>query len=77
METRRQAYAVYRCEYHVVIIPRYRFDIFSKEGIKRYLEIKLDEVRKYYPEIEYIERNIQSEHLHMVLSFLPKYSYID
>lgn len=74
METRRQAHAVYRCEYHVVIIPRYRFEIFSEVGVKKYLEIKLDEVRKYYPEIEYIERNIQLDHVHMVLSFPPKYS---
>lgn len=31
-------------------------------------------MRKYYPEIEYIEINIQSDHLYMVLSFSPKYS---
>ena len=35
---------------------------------------KLDEVRKYYPEIEYIERNIQPDHVHIVINFPPKYS---
>jgi REP element-mobilizing transposase RayT len=36
--------------------------------------IKLDEVRKYYPEVEYVERNIQPDHVHVVASFRPKYS---
>lgn len=35
---------------------------------------KMDEVRKNYPEIEYIERNIQIDHVHIVMSFPPKYS---
>ena len=73
METRRQAHCVYRCQYHIVFIPRYRRKVLN-EGVKQYLEIKLDEIRKYYPEIEYLERNIQVEHVHMVLSFPPKYS---
>lgn len=73
METRRQAHALFRCEYHIVIVSRYRYKIF-KVGVKEYLEIKLEEIRKYYPEIEYIERNVQIDHVHMVLSFPPKYS---
>jgi len=73
METRRQAHCVYRCAYHIVIIPRYRWEVLTT-GVKEYLEIKLDEIRKYYPEIEYVERNIQVDHVHMILSFPPKYS---
>ena len=34
----------------------------------------MDEVRKRYPEIEYLERNIQPDHVHIVVSFPPKYS---
>ena len=73
METRRQAHAVYRCQYHIVWIPRYRYPVLTK-GVDKYLEIKLDEIRKYYPEIEYVERNIQPDHVHVVVSFPPKYS---
>ena len=40
----------------------------------KYLEIKLDEIRKRYPEIEFIERNVQQDHVHLVVSFPPKYS---
>jgi putative transposase len=39
--------------------------------------IKLDEIRKYYPDIEYIERNIQPDHVHLVISFPPRYSIAD
>ena len=74
METRRQAHCVFRCQYHIVWIPRYRWKVLNKQGIKKYLEIKLDEIRKYYPDIEYVERNIQSDHVHMLVSFPPKYS---
>ena len=52
METRRQAHCVYRCQYHIVWIPRYRYKVLVN-GVDKYLEIKLDEIRKYYPEIEY------------------------
>ena len=73
METRRQAHAVYRCQYHIVWIPRYRYAVLTK-GIAEYLEKKLKEVRKKYPEIEFIKINIQKDHVHLILSFPPKYS---
>ena len=44
------------------------------QGVKEYLLVKLDEIRKWYPEIEYVERNVQIDHVHMVVSFPPKYS---
>jgi putative transposase len=44
------------------------------DGVDKYWLLKLDEVRKRYPEIEYIERNIQPEHIHRVVSFPPQYS---
>jgi len=59
--------------YHIVWIPRYRYKVLV-EGVREYLLIKLDEVRKFYPEIEYIERNVQADHVHVVVSFPPKHS---
>jgi putative transposase len=73
MELRRQAHCVYRTMYHIVWTPRYRYAVLNK-GVAEYLLIKLDEVRKHYPEIEYIERNVQPDHIHIVVSFPPKYS---
>ena len=39
-----------------------------------YLKLKMEEIRKRYPEIEYVERNIRPDHVHVVVSFPPKYS---
>jgi len=57
----------------MVWIPRYRYKILVK-GVDEYLLKKMDEIRKIYPEIEYVQRNIQPDHVHIVLSFPPKYS---
>ena len=73
MEIRRQAHCAYRCQYHIVWIPRYRYKVLV-DGVKEYLLLKMDEVRKYHPEIEYVERNIQPDHIHIIVSFPPKYS---
>ena len=59
--------------YHMVWIPRYRYKVLVK-GVDEYLLTKMDEIRKIYPEIEYVQRNIQPDHVHIVLSFPPKYS---
>lgn len=73
MELRRQAHCVYRCMYHIVWIPRYRYKVLVG-GVRQYLMIRLDEIRKYYPDIEYGERHVQPDHVHLVVSFPPKYS---
>ena len=57
----------------MVWIPRYRYKVLVK-GVDEYLKKKMEEVRKSYPEIEYVQRNIQPDHVHIVLSFPPKYS---
>jgi putative transposase len=57
----------------MVWIPRYRYKVLVK-GVDKYLLKKMDEIRKNYPEIEYVQRNIQPDHIHLVLSFPPKYS---
>ena len=59
--------------YHMVWIPRYRYKVLVK-GVDEYLVKRMDEIRKTYPEIEYVQRNIQPDHVHLVLSFPPKYS---
>jgi putative transposase len=73
MQKRKQAHCAYRCQYHVVWITKYRYKVLV-EGVKEYVLLKIKEVRKYYPEIEYIEVNIQTDHVHVVVSFPPKYS---
>lgn len=69
METRRQD----RCEYHIVWIPRYRYKVLIR-GVKEFLAIKLVEIRKNYPEIEYREWSIEEDHVHVIVSFPPRMS---
>jgi len=57
----------------MVWIPGYRYKVLVK-GVDEYLLKKMEEIRKNYPEIEYVQRNIQPDHVHLVLSFPPKYS---
>jgi len=36
-------------------------------GVKSYLKIKLQEIRKYYPDWEYIEIEIKKDHVHLTV----------
>lgn len=69
----RQSHAVYHTEYHIVWIPRFRRKILVS-GIADYLITKLDEIRKWYPDVVFLERNIQPDHVHILILIPPKYS---
>ena len=43
-------------------------------GVKEYLETKLKEVNKYYPDWEYVEVGINQDHVHLHIIIPPKYS---
>ena len=61
MKLYKSAHTVYKTQYHIVWITRYRRKILGS-GVKSYLKIKLQEIRKYYPDWEYIEIGIKPEH---------------
>lgn len=69
----KSAHAVYRTQYHIVWVTRYRRKILN-EGVREYLKTKLQEVLKYYPDWEYIEVGISDDHLHLHMVIPPKYS---
>ena len=69
----RQAHVVYNTQYHLVWIPRFRRK-FLVSGVAKYLETQLDEVRKWYPDIVYVERNIQTDHVHLLVMIPPRMS---
>ena len=63
---------VYKCEYHIVWVPKYRFRILEgeikkliEEDIKMLCEWKLCEVQ---------EMSVQKDHIHLVVSIPPKVS---
>jgi putative transposase len=73
MEYNKSSHGIYYARYHIVWIPKYRKKILI-DGVREYLEIKLLEIRKWYPDVVYHEKNIQPDHIHLLLEIPPKYS---
>lgn len=73
MKLRKSAHSVYRTQYHIVWITRYRRKILN-EGVRKYLETKLQEVRKYYPDWEYEAIGMEEDHIHLHMVIPPKYA---
>ncbi len=73
MEYRKQAHSVYYCSYHMVLVTKYRREVFNP-GVFAYFGIKLKEINKYYPEIEFKSVNHDKDHVHFLVSIPPKMS---
>lgn len=70
MELIRLSHCVYHCDYHVVIVTKYRKEVFN-EGIFAYFKIKLAEITEHYPMIRFKQINHDKDHLHMLVSIPP------
>jgi putative transposase len=64
------SHCVYHCEYHLVIVTKYRRKIIN-EGIFAYFEEKLAELTRYHPLIKFIEVNHDQDHIHFLISIPP------
>jgi putative transposase len=73
MEYRKQSHAVYHCKYHLILPTKYRRAIFNK-GMTEYLKLKILEIKKYYPEIDFERISSDKDHLHILASIPPKMS---
>ena len=73
METRFSGHGVYRTEYHIVWIPKYRRRILNP-GVRGYLSKLFPKVLRQMPGCEILEYNIQIDHLHMLMVIPPKYA---
>ena len=72
---RRLTHAVYKCDYHIVFTPKYRFRILTGE-IAAAMEQDLRQVCNW-KEVEIDEMSIQVDHVHMVVSIPPRLSVSD
>ena len=69
-------HCVYYCDYHIALTTKYRRQ-WLNEGIFAYLKIKLQEIRKYYPLIDFKTVNYDKkhpDHIHLLLSIPPTVS---
>ncbi len=73
MEVRRSAHGVYRTQYHIVWIPKYRRRILNP-GVGGYLRKLLSRVLRGMPGCEVIELSVLVDHIHMVMVIPPKYA---
>jgi len=71
MELRKQGHCAYRCEYHLVIVTKYRRKILN-EGSFAYFQEIMKRIREDMPEVEILEMNHDSDHIHLLVSIPPK-----
>ena len=76
METRLSGHGVYRTEYHIVWIPKYRRRILNP-GVRGYISKLFPKVLRRMPGCEILERNIQNDHIHLLMVIPPKYAVSD
>ncbi len=76
METRLSGHGVYRTEYHIVWIPKYRCRILNP-GVRGYLSKLFPKVLRGMPGCEVLEQNIQVDHIHLLMVIPPKYAVSD
>ena len=67
------SHCVYFCDYHIVIVTKYRKGIFN-EGIFAYLKLKLAEITEHYPLVKIKKVNHDVDHLHLLISIPPTMS---
>jgi putative transposase len=68
----RSSHVVYRCEYHFVWVPKYRYKVLVAEVRERLKDI-LTELCAWQ-EITILEGAIKGDHVHLYLSVPPKHS---
>lgn len=66
------SHTIYRCEYHFVWVPKYRYHILLKDIKKRLKDILIELCE--WLDIKILEGAVCSDHVHMYVSVPPKYS---
>lgn len=70
MELIHLSHCVYQCDYHIVLVTKYRREIFN-QGIFVYLEKRLAEISEHYPLIRFKVVNHDRDHIHLLVSIPP------
>lgn len=73
MQNRFSGHGVYRTEYHIVWIPKYRRRILNP-GVKGYVNKLFPKVMRGMPGCEIERYSIQIDHIHMIMIIPPKYA---
>lgn len=69
---KKQSHVVYKCDYHIVWVPKYRYRILTGEiGVTVDKDIR---VMSEWLGCEVVELNVRMDHVHVVVSIPPKVS---
>ncbi len=70
---RKLTHVYYKCDYHIVFTPKYRFQIL--EGmVKSLVEHDLQLISSW-KEVQVIELNVQKDQIHLICLIPPKVPY--
>jgi len=69
---KKLSHVIYRCNYHIVWTPKYRYKIL--EGMVKKQLLKDIPMLLEWKSCELIEMNIQIDHVHLIVSMPPKMS---
>ena len=70
MKLIRLSHCVYHCDYHIVLVTKYRKKIFN-EGMFAYFNTQLKQITDHYPFITFKKVNHDKDHIHFHLSIPP------
>ena len=73
MNMLKLAHTVYKTQYHIVWVTRYRRNILS-HGVDEYLKKLLTGLNKYFPDVHISEIGIDKDHVHIHVVIPPKYA---
>lgn len=69
---KKQSHVIYKCDYHIVWTPKYRYRIL-KGQIRELVENDIKKLSSMKG-CEVLELNVQSDHVHLLISVPPKVS---
>jgi len=70
---KRLSHSIWLCTYHIVFCPKYRYEVLAGQA-EVLVRNELYRLCGQKDQIEIEEVNIQSDHVHLIISIPPKYS---
>lgn len=72
MILRKQGHCAYKCDYHLVIVTKYRRKIFNDGSFGYFCDVMKGVINEGMPEVVLLKVNHDIDHIHMLLSIPPK-----
>lgn len=74
MQMRLSGHSVYRTQYHIVIVTKYRRRALNPVKFRQVADYHIREIAGSIEGVEVEELNIQPDHVHMMIIIPPRYS---